>query len=55
MEYFQNLNNGQSTDFETYIAWLTLSFISFIMPSFCKRFEDYETTGKFSALLKLNY
>ena len=48
IKYYQNLNINkcQSTDFEVHIAWITLSFISYIMLSLRKRFNDYETMGE---------
>jgi Transposase DDE domain len=44
----QNLNieKCQSTDFDAHIAWITLSFISYIILSLRKRFDDYETMGE---------
>ena len=41
-EYIQNLNINkcQSTNFDAYIAWITLSFISCIFLSLRKRFYD---------------
>jgi hypothetical protein len=44
----QNLNitKCQSTDFDAHIAWITLSFISYMMLSLRKRFDDYETMGE---------
>ena len=41
-----NINNCQSTDFDTYIAWITLSFISDMMLSLRKGFDDYEIMGE---------
>jgi Transposase DDE domain len=44
----QNLNieKCQSTDFDAHIAWITLSFISYMILSLRKRFDDYETMGE---------
>lgn len=44
----QNLNitKCQSTDFDAHIAWITLCFISYMMLSLRKRFDDYETMGE---------
>ena len=41
-----NINKCQSTDFDVHIAWITLSFISYMMLSLRKRFDDYETMGE---------
>jgi hypothetical protein len=41
-----NINKCQSTDFDAHIAWITLSFISYMMLSLRKRFDDYETMGE---------
>ena len=41
-----NINKCQSTDFDAHIAWVTLSFISYMMLSLRKRFDDYETMGE---------
>jgi hypothetical protein len=41
-----NINKYQSTDFNAHIAWITLSFISYMMFPLCKRFDDYETMGE---------
>jgi len=43
----QNLNvtKCQSTDFDAQIAWITLSYINYIMLALRKRFDDYETFG----------
>jgi hypothetical protein len=41
-----NINKCQSTDFDAHIAWITLSFISYLMLSLRKRFDDYETMGE---------
>ena len=41
-----NINKCQSTDFDAHIAWITLSFISYMMLSLRKRFYDYETMGE---------
>jgi hypothetical protein len=41
-----NINKCQSTDFDAHIAWITLSFISYMMLSLRKRFDDYETLGE---------
>jgi hypothetical protein len=41
-----NINKCQSTDFDSHIAWITLSFISYMMLSLRKRFNDYETKGE---------
>lgn len=40
------LNNCQSTDFDTHIAWTTLTFISYTILALRKRFDDYETMGE---------
>ncbi len=37
-----NINKYQSTDFNVHIALITLSFISYMMLSLRKRFDDYE-------------
>jgi hypothetical protein len=42
----QNLNKCQSTDFDVHIAWITLSFIRYMMLSLRKRFDDYEKMGE---------
>jgi len=44
----QNLNitKCQSTDLDAHIAWITQSFISYMMLSLRKRFDDYETMGE---------
>jgi hypothetical protein len=41
-----NINKCQSTDFDAHIAWIPLSFISYMMLSLRKRFDDYETMGE---------
>jgi Transposase DDE domain len=41
-----NINKCQSTDFDAHIAWITLSFISYMILSLRKRFDDYETMGE---------
>jgi hypothetical protein len=41
-----NINKCQSTDFDAHISWITLSFISYMMLSLRKRFDDYETMGE---------
>jgi hypothetical protein len=41
-----NINKCQSTDFDAHIAWITLSFISYMMLSLRKRFDDYEIIGE---------
>ena len=48
MKCYQNLNINkcQSTDFDVHIDWITLSFISYMMLSLRKRFDDYETMGE---------
>ena len=48
MKYYENLNinKRQSTDFDVHIAWITFSLISYMMLSFRKRFDDYETMGE---------
>ena len=37
-----NINKYQSTDFEEHITWVSLSFISYMLLSLRKRFDDYE-------------
>ena len=48
MKYYHNLNikKCQSTYFDAHIAWITLSFIIYMMLSLRKRFDDYETRGE---------
>ncbi len=41
-----NINKCQSNDFDSHIVWITLSFISYMMLSLHKRFDDYETMGE---------
>jgi IS4 transposase len=41
-----NINKCQSTEFDAHIAWITLSFISYMMISLLKRFNDNETMGE---------
>lgn len=41
-----DINNCQSTDFDAYIAGITLSFINYTLLALRKRFDDYETFGE---------
>lgn len=41
-----DINNCQSTDFDAYIASITLSFINYTLLGLRKRFDDYETFGE---------
>ena len=54
MKYYHNLNINkcQSTYFEAHIAWITLSFIIYMMLSLRKRFDDYETMGEVFSFFK---
>jgi len=41
-----NINKCQSTDFDAHTAWITLSFLGYMMLSLRKNFDDYETMGE---------
>ncbi len=42
IKYYQrlNINKHQSTDFETHIAWISLSFLVYIILALLKRFDN---------------
>lgn len=46
------LNNCQSTDFDAYIASISICFMNYIVLSLRKRFDDYETIGGLFQQLK---
>lgn len=46
------LNKCQSTDFDAYIASITICFMTYMVLSLRKRFDDYESLGKLFSSLK---
>lgn len=46
------LNKCQRTEFDAYIATVTLCFINYMILSMRKRFDDYETFGEIFRVFK---